>query len=80
MFAECLARGAVLVMAKPERITRFRFGSRAVIVTASQYGGVAEWFKAPVLKTGDAQASGSSNLPPSAIQFRGVSVCSHRKG
>ena len=32
-------------------------------------GEMVEWFKAAVLKTADAQASGSSNLPLSAIFF-----------
>ena len=31
-----------------------------------KYGWVAEWFKAPVLKTGDVQASVGSNPTPSA--------------
>ena len=34
---------------------------------ATQAGGVAEWFKAVVLKTTEAQASGGSNPSPSAI-------------
>lgn len=33
-------------------------------------GSVAEWFKAPVLKTGDGQPSVSSNLTASAKHFR----------
>jgi hypothetical protein len=38
-----------------------------MLESSSFNGGVAERFKAPVLKTGDAQVSVSSNLTPSAI-------------
>ncbi len=34
-----------------------------------EYGGMAEWTKAPVLKTGDGQLSVGSNPTPSANLF-----------
>ena len=37
-------------------------------------GEMVEWFKAAVLKTAEAQASGSSNLPLSAIYYQQVTA------
>jgi hypothetical protein len=40
-----------------------------VILHSQRAGGMAEWFKAAVLKTVEQQCSGSSNLSPSARKF-----------
>ncbi len=41
----------------------------AVTRCLAPYGGVAEWLKAPVLKTGSPQGLGGSNPSPSAFDF-----------
>jgi hypothetical protein len=43
-----------------------------MLSTIARSGGVAEWLKAPVLKTGDPQGSASSNLAPSAFEIVGL--------
>jgi hypothetical protein len=42
---------------------------RALRPEKETHGWVAEWFKAPVLKTGDVKASVGSNPTPSAIRY-----------
>ena len=39
-----------------------------------QFGGVAEWSKAPVLKTGVGQPTGGSN-PPTSAKYQKQGVC-----
>jgi hypothetical protein len=41
------------------------------VYSSGHCGGVAEWLKAPVLKTGDGKPFESSNLSSSAIKFNG---------
>ena len=41
-----------------------------LITEESHSGGMAEWLKAPVLKTGEVQASGGSTPSPSATSSR----------
>ena len=45
--------------------------AREDVYSAPHCGGVAEWLKAPVLKTGDGKPFESSNLSSSAIKFNG---------